>query len=343
MFVGHPAIAFALAALGARYLGWRPERALTVGLAAAAFALAPDVDVFYGPVGLARLAVADLAGGSGVIAALDAAFWTAGNEIHRGVTHSAVLAVPIALAAWAYARWLRSRVALSGRGRIAATRSAPAAGLLAGLLGAALVVGPLLDRGVLAGIAMLGALVAVALVVTTTATLTRLSPRSIGAAALVGLASHPFGDYFTGSTPALAYPLAAVGGEPHLVLHPDPTVHLVAAFLLELGTVWLALATVARLRGIALREHLHPRATVGVGYAAAVLALPAPTMEVSYQFVLSALAVGFVGATPTVTTGTGVGQWGLRVSRPSLADAVVTGLAAITLAVAAYGLVYAVV
>jgi hypothetical protein len=115
-----------------------------------------------------------------------------------------------------------------------------------------------------------------------------------------------------------------------VTLTADPTVHLLGAFAIELATIWLAAAVWYRFEGRSLLAHVDRRATLGVGYAAAALAMPAPTLDISYHFVFSVLAVGAVGVTPP----------GVRLELPSARRALATGLTAVTLAALAYLVVY---
>jgi membrane-bound metal-dependent hydrolase YbcI (DUF457 family) len=302
MFVGHGLLAFALVALGARRLGWTRGATLRVAVVAALFATLPDVDAVYGLVGLAGLP----AGGG-----LAESFWDAGNQVHRGATHSLVVEAVVALAVWLLARFdARSRRAgaatLAGLVAFVALFSGPTAGAVVALFG----------------------LVAVAL--TAGAVALGLSPRAAGLAALAGLLSHPFGDVLTGSPPALLYPFDTTLVAERVVLSADPTLHLLGAFAVELATVWLAALVLFSFSDRSLWTHVDRRAVLGVGYAGAALAIPAPTLDVSYQFVFSVLAVGAVSATPrALPIGYG-GRW----------RALATGLAAVTLAALAYAGVY---
>lgn len=306
MFVGHGLLAFAVAAGVAHALGWSRERALAVGLVAGAFGLAPDVDVLYAPAGL-------------LVSLSPEAFWAAGNAVHRAVTHSLVVGAVAAVAAWLLAG------ATSPEGyaeRVDRARLGAGGLLLAGLVAvAAAVTGPLAAL-VTAAFAVAVALVALA------APKLGLGPRAAGAAALVGLLTHPFGDLFTGAPPTMLYPFDAVLVAERVVLHPDPTLHLLGAMGVELATAWLALLVYLRLDGYRLREHLAGRAGLGAGYAAVAPLLVPPTLGVSYHFVFSVLAVGLVAAVASRD----VRRRPLRVA--------VTGLAAVTLAALAYAAVY---
>ncbi len=305
MIAGHAPIAFAIAAGGAAWLGVERRRALLFGLAAGAFAVVPDVDMLYALFGVLQ------ADPTGVWTAT-AAFWDSSRAVHRAMTHSLVLAVP---AAFGFA------LAAGGR-RAQVAASVPLVGLVA--LG-------WFVEGTLAA-AMLALFAGAGVAVGRAAAGTGLEPRAVLLAALVGLGTHPFGDFFTGSPPPLAYPLSpeAFGGR--VTLAADPTLNLLAVFGLELAAVWLGVVVAARLLGWSVRDAVDRRVTAGAAYGAAVFVLPPPTMEASYHFVFSVLAVGTVGAGPLVGS----------VARERLARAAVSGIAAVTLAVAAYALIYAV-
>ncbi len=301
MFVGHGLLAFAVVAgLGARRLP--SERALLAGALAGAFATAPDVDMLFAVLG---------AGQATTVGGAAESFWAATDTLHRSVTHSLVVGGVLAavLGAW---RARRHRVALA-----------------AALTGAGGLVGvPWLTGGPRTG-AMVGVLVAAGLGVTLAAERLDFGPRAVAGLAGVGLLSHPFGDLLAGGPPELLYPLGWQVVTERVVLSPDPTVHLLVAFFVELAVIWLALVVLLRLRGQQVRAVVRPRATVGAGYAAAVLAIPAPTVETAPPFVVSVLAVGLVGVPMS--------------RRPEPLPAVATGLAAVTLAGLAYAVGYSLV
>ena len=301
MFVGHGLVAFAVvASLAARRLP--RERALLAGALAGAFATAPDVDMLFAVLGAAAAATP-----GGAVES----FWAATDTLHRSVTHSLLVGATLAavLGAW---RARRHRVVL--------------AGTLAG--GAGLVGAVWLAGGPLTA-AMLGVFVAVSLGIALVAERLGFGPWALAGLAAVGFLSHPFGDLLAGGPPALLYPLEWQLLTERVVLSPDPTVHLLGAFFVELAVIWLALVVFLRLRGQTVRAVVGPRAALGVGYAAAVLAVPAPTVDAAPPFVVSVLAVGLVGVPVT--------------RRPRLLPAVATGLTAVTLAGLAYACVYALV
>ncbi len=315
MFVGHGLLALALVSAVAARRGWTPRRALTLGVVAAGFATLPDVDVLY-PL-LATLA------GAGSSGALTQDFWHLSTTVHRGATHSLVVGLVIAGAVTLWSR----------RGGDARATRALAVGAFAALV---LVVGS--AGGGLAGATM--AVMAVGAVATAVlATRAGLGARAVGAAALAGLLTHPFGDLVTGQPPPLLYPLgtylpgegAIIGSR--LTLHGDPTLHLVGAFLVELAAIWLAVVVVALLVDRRPTRYVRPQALAGVGFAVAVFAIPAPSLSAATSFVAGALAVGIVGAVRLPVE--------RRFSATQCWEAVFSGLAAVTLGVVSYGVAYA--
>ena len=301
MFLGHALLAFALVALLAHSAGVHRERALQLGVLGGLFATVPDVDVVYAPVGLLLQSV-DTVGPD--------IFWETANVIHRGPTHSLVMGAILALAVGLWATRRRA-------GRLAAVA------LVAGLVAIASL------RSGHVGALVTTVFGTAGLTVAALASRLDLGPRTAGPVALVGLLSHPFGDLFTGSPPALLYPFDVTLVADRVLLHPDPTGHLLGAFAIELGCVWLAVWTYARLRGYALSELVFPRAALGTGYAVAAFVLPAPTLEQSAHFVFSVLALSVVGA-PVRPFSQGV----------NLLETVVTGLAAVTIAALTYAILY---
>lgn len=312
MFVGHGLVAFAIAASVAAHQGWSSERALTFGLVAALFATLPDVDMLY--------AVGGLVGSlEGIFVASDA-FWAAAHEVHRSATHS--LAVG-AVAAVGFGAW---------RGRADWRLGAVAAAALAGVVAAGTAASGPVTGAVLAAFTLGG------LGIASLAGRLGFGSGPVLAAAGLGLVTHPFGDLLTGAPPAVLYPLDVTVIGSRVALHADPTVHLLGAFFVELATIWIALFVLARLRGLSLGAHVRPRAVLGAGYAAAVFAVPAPTLAVASPFVFSVLAVGALGA-PLRAVDRGNG-------RPRGATALVTvttALTAVTLAALAYTTAYLVV
>jgi len=299
MFVGHALIAFALTALLARRFSVPRGRALHYGVLAGLFATLPDVDIVYAPVGLLLQSTETV--GPDV-------FWETANVVHRGPTHSLVMAGLLAVAAYLWVLGTRTTRALS-----------------VALVAALVVVGALFSGPVGAAVVLVFALAGLG--VAQIAATRGVAPQPLLVTALVGLLSHPFGDLFTGGPPPFLYPFDVTLVTERIALHPDPTGQLLAAFAVELGAIWLGVWTYARLKEFRLADLVTPRATLGVGYAGTALLLPAPTLEHASPFVFSVLAVGVV-AVPVRRR---------AVNWPAMA---VTGLSAVTVAAAAYAIAY---
>lgn len=163
-----------------------------------------------------------------------------------------------------------------------------------------------------------------------------LKPQTVFTAALIGLLTHPFGDLFTGTAPTLLYPFDIRLLPTRVTLSADPTIHLIGAFALELATIWFAILVYAKLRNLPVAERIHPQAAVGAVYAGVVLFVPPPTLDVSYYFVYSVLAVSAVGLLTELPLPD------LRSARTRQA-AFLTGLTAMTVALLSYGVAYVVV
>lgn len=314
MFVGHGLLAFAIVAALAAAWGAERWHAVAVGLLAAGFATAPDVDVLHPIVSLLVDPVA--------LGDVPDAFWSRSTALHRTSTHSLVVGL---VTAGGITAWSARRAVWSD------TVPASLAHRLAGATGiavlTALVAAVWLVDGVLPA-AIVGLLAVACLALVSVGERHGLGIAAVGAAAFVGLATHPFGDLLTGQPPPLFYPLGVDVLTARITLHPDPTLHLLGAFLVELATAWLALAVLARLFDVNLRRQVGVRAGAGVGYAGAAFVLPAPSLSAATAFVFTLLAVGLLGA-PLSATRRGV-RW----------RAATTALAAVTLAALAYGAVY---
>ncbi|AHG01400.1 hypothetical protein HALLA_03165 (plasmid) [Halostagnicola larsenii XH-48] len=279
MFLGHALLAFALATLLADWRGWPARRALTLGVIAGAFAAIPDIDVAYAAVALdfGRLTTESVARPS--------TFWDATRGVHRAMTHSLIVSL---LAGPAFGLWTGAKngSALTrtiGRGVGAAVLVGlvTVAALSSGPLGA-IVMGLFAVAGV--GVALLCRIA------------TDFSARTIGLAATAGLLSHPWGDLVTGEPPQLFYPLSVRVFDGRVMLHDDATVHLLGAFALELAVVWLAAFAIARVTDHSLSRLVDRRASIGVAYGMVAVVMTPPTLDVSYHFVFSILAVGIVCA-----------------------------------------------
>lgn len=273
MFVGHGLLVFALAVFAAEWRGWSSRRALTLGVAAGAFATLPDVDVLYALIAIDGGRVL----GGGVTAEV---FWSAANSVHRSMTHSLIVAAVAgpALGAWSSRCGNRTHHALALAG-------------LVGLVAVAIVV-----SGALGGIVMGAFVVAGLATATACRRWTDLPPRLVGVAATAGLASHPWGDLLTGQPPQLFYPFDTGVLSARIALHSDPTLHLLGAFTIELATVWLAAIAVIRVTDRSWRTFYRPSGGLGATYSPAALVLLPPTLETSFHFVFSIVGLGVVCA-----------------------------------------------
>ncbi|WP_435073272.1 metal-dependent hydrolase [Halorubrum sp. HHNYT27] len=303
MFVGHSLVAFALGALAATRLGADRDRALQLGVYAGAFALVPDLDIVYAPVGLALQSVQTID---------PDAFWNTANVIHRGPTHSLLFGGVLA----------------TGVAFLATDRRlghVVGAGVIAGLIAVAGMAGGSAVAGITTVYAVGGAAVA------TAARMRGVPASAVFAVASIGLLSHPFGDLVTGSPPLFFYPFGAMPVSQRITLHPDPTLHLLGAFLIEIGTVWLGIWTFTRLHDVSVRRFVHPRAGLGMGYAGAVFVIPPPTLHNAAVFVFSILAL----------SGIWVAVSSRSLTRPvDTLGVVVTGTATVTVAAVGYGVAY---
>lgn len=300
MFIGHAAVALAIVGIGAHALGWSRERALVLAVFAGLVATLPDIDMLYALTGLANVGTLDAL-------AVAEGFWSASTVVHRSVTHSLVLALPVAAGI--------GLVAAGGRLRLAGVAIAIVS---LGLIGfGAEPVFVFVTAAFLVGSVGLGFL----------ADRWSIGPKPAALSAVIGLVTHPFGDLFTGQPPWLLYPFETQVIAERVALAGDPTLHLLGAFFLELMAIWVGVNAILQLRGTEIREHLRPRAVLGGGYALAILVLPAPTLSVSYHWVFGVTAVGFIGAAPPQR-------------RLSWTSRLVTGLAAVTVAGLAYAGAY---
>lgn len=302
MIAGHAPLAFALGASLAIVLRRDRHEALTIGLVAGAFALVPDIDMVYAVAGL-------LGSGTTELWSATAAFWAHSTAVHRAATHSLVVSLAAAVA-----------FSLAGNRRT----SFVAYAALCGLVGLELLLTDALAAAIMALFAVAG------LGVTSGARRIGFDRGTILIAALVGLVSHPFGDLFTGQPPPLLYPFDVPVLTDRIALVADPTLNLLAVFGLELAMIWLGVVAAGRLLEAPVFHHIDRRAAIGAGYGAAVFFVPPPTLDVSYQFVFSVVAVGAVGIAPLTQ----------RIDRRGIVTAALTGLAAMTLGGLAYTAVY---
>lgn len=330
MFLGHALLAFALAALVAEWRGWPARRALAVGVATGLFAALPDVDVLYAVVAMdpgALVAGTEVNPGE---------FWGTAHGVHRSMTHSLVAA---AVAGPAFGLWTLRRRSTGGR---SAAGIAVALLALVALVASAALVSAFVGGFVMAAFVLFGLGVA-----TVCRTYLGLSPRTIAVAAVAGIASHPWGDLVTGEPPGLLYPLDAQLLTQRVVLSADPTLHLLAAFAIELAAVAFAAVVLARHAGLRPSRLVDRRAGIGALYGIGAIVMVPPTIHLSYHFVFSILTVGIVCG------GIRRSRWGpypLRNCYHRVAGdpeaalrTAFTGLAGIAVALGSYAFVYVLV
>lgn len=322
--MGHGLLVFALAVFAAEWRGWPSRRALALGVAAGTFAALPDIDVVYA---LIAIDGGRFLGGGSVRPDV---FWDAANSVHRSMTHSLIVAAVAgpALGLWSSRDGSRTRHALA----------------LVALL--ALVAVAVAVSGALGGIVM-GAFVAGGLAAATACRRwTDFSPGLVGLVATAGLASHPWGDLLTGQPPQLFYPFDTGVLSARVALHPDPTLHLLGAFAVELSTIWLAAIAVVWVTDRSWRTFYGPSVALGAAYSLAPLVLLPPTLETSFHFVFSIIGLGIVCA--------GLSWYRSEPTSPAVAatdggadrswiDFGAVGLAGTTVALFGYTLVYLVV
>lgn len=297
MFVGHALLAFALAVLFAEWRNWPTETALALGVTTAAFAALPDVDVLYAVIAVDPGA---LLAGTGVN---PEEFWGTANEAHRLMTHSLVVA---AIAGPAFGLWMLGSdpdevVAWPAGDRRRQVGIVTASIALATLVVATWAVSGPIGAFVMTAFSVVGVGIAVV-----SHSYFGLSPRVIGAAAVAGIASHPWGDMATGSPPALLYPFEVGVLPERIVLHSDPTLHLLGAFALELGVVALAAAVYAKHMRLNPVRLVDRSAALGVAYGAVAVVMVPPTIDTSYHFVFSILGVGLACAGVQRSRGTSI-------------------------------------
>ncbi|WP_135661830.1 metal-dependent hydrolase [Halorhabdus rudnickae] len=309
MFVGHAFLAFGLATILARRFGSEAGPSIISGRIPLRYAVA---------VGLAAALFASLPDIDVVHAAFQVVslpdgstafdhFWAATSDRHRTTTHSLLVAVVASLgfALWAVRRWM-GWLALSGIVLFAAVADGPVGGTVMVLF------------------ATFGVVVA------TVADEVGLSPREIFGASLLGLVVHPFTDLLTGEPPAFFAPLDIVPIANRVEPFVDPTSNLLLAFGTELAVIWFGLVVAVAALGIDPRRHVHVGAVLGVVYAPMAFVLNGASVDNAVPFVATILPVGLTGVIsrdrPWTITG------GLTF--------VLTGLAAITLALFAFAVAY---
>lgn len=306
MFIGHATLTFALIAFAALFCGVSRERALALGVATGLFAFLPDADMVYALTGFLHVDEAS------TFAAANA-FWATSTAVHRSITHSLLIAIPMAIGVALLSTtqyWLK----------------AASMGIFAVLVSIVFV-----KSGSLGILVTVAFILAGTVVVYVARNHLDLGARDVGLVALVGLASHPFGDLLTGDPPAFLYPLEVTVMETRPAPFVDPTLNLLTAFGFELMAIWAGLLVFLHLTDQRFRTHLATRAAIGGAYALTALVIQPPTLETSYQFVFTVLAVGSLGVHPRSI---------IDRSEQDMVTTIVTGLSAVTVAGLGYTITY---
>ncbi|WP_439026600.1 metal-dependent hydrolase [Haloarchaeobius sp. DT45] len=318
MYIGHGLLGFALGGILGLRLGTSRSRALTMALLAGAFGMVPDVDLAY------TVYVVVKAGPQNVFPTTEYVWAEAGSwAVHRKLTHSLVVGcLGVAVV---------SCIAAGARDDVH-----PA--IAFGGLGAALTAlfGIVLSSHELIGLLTLSLYVLASVGLTLWAVRRELPTPLVGAAAAIGLLTHPFGDVFMGTPPAFLYPLATVGPAEKIALAPDPTVNLVTLFALEVVLAWAAIWTAMELTSRRLRSYVTARSVLGAGFAASALVIPPPTLDLAYHFALGTIGLGVaVGVMPSLVVTGGY-------DRETVLQGLGTSLATVTFAITGYLVAYVV-
>lgn len=360
MYVGHALIAFVVGLGLAHATGRTGERALAVGLVAAAFGLLPDVDLAY-----TLYAVVEL--GSLDVFPTTEHVWTESWLVHRTLTHSLVVGAAVVAFAGAVAvLWRGHRGAPIDRSGAATTldregasepSTTPSVGELRPGARADLVAESVLARAAVTAVAIVlagslgvlavdadGELGAVTMalflvgagLVAAVATDRGVPPSLVVVAAAIGIGLHPFGDLWMGRPPIAFYPVAGGHPLPTVRFATDPTLHFLGAVLVEVGLFTTALVAGSRSVEPPTTDPVSPFALLGGGLVVALAVLPAPTFEVAYQFSFAMVGLGAIA---------GACDWvggGRRTDPRSLLRTATTVAATMVIGVTAYGVAFVV-
>lgn len=350
MYVGHALIA-ALIGLGAgKLLGTSDERAIVVALTAGAFGLLPDVDLAYTLYAVVQKGPTDLFPTTEHV-------WTESWVVHRTLTHSLVVGAGIVGLAGSTAgtvstgRQERSSISptLNGNpsgldsetsgsnptrsGTLANRWPSMAAGLVATLIAVGISSLAYDAEGTL-GVITVGLYIAGTIAVTVWAGRRDIPPALVVLAATIGVGLHPWGDLWMGRPPIAFYPLGSGQPLPELRFATDPTVHFLAAVLIEVGLFAAVLVAGSRMLGRTVSATISPVAIFGAGLVLALPLVPAPTFDVAYQFSFLLVGISAVAGFATWATGD------QRVCLDALLRPTATMAVAMVVGVVAYGLTY---
>lgn len=265
MIAGHFLLAFTLVAAAATALGYQKEKALYLALFAGGFAVIPDVDMIYGVKGLVIALDSGLNGFPGT-------FWDVSNRVHRGLSHSLVTGLVATLGFTAYFIRSKKSVAVS-------------------VIGLLVVSAFIFEELVGAVVMLVFSLIGLKLAESAQG---HINNREFLSVAGLGLLSHPFGDFFTGTPPELFFPLTDTVRESKIVLNQDPVLNLLSIFGIELFLGLTAVIFALHLREVSIKENISPLISAGGLYGFVFYLIPVPTLAASYSFVFSILGFGIV-------------------------------------------------
>jgi hypothetical protein len=314
MYLGHSFLAFGIVATAGYRLEVDRRRVLVLGALAAGYGLLPDVDV------LRTVYVFLRAGPEGVFPT-EQHLWRHSWVVHRALTHSVVSGgVAAAVAALV--------VRTGGRGR-PRVRLLTTGGIVVATAG--LLAGAYASAGA-PGVATLGLFLGGAVALAGVGRRRGATASDVGAAAALGLLTHPFGDFWMGRPPSFLWPVVAGAPLEEVALSADPVLHFVGAVAVEVALLAWCLYLLRLLYGRPTAAYLSPLALVGAGYAAVLGRVPAPTFAEAYQF-----STGLFGLAVAVA----LLVWGLGRTEGRAARAFTSGVAAFGLGLAGYAAAYA--
>lgn len=322
MIIGHAFLACVLAFFIAEYRGFSSQKTLWFGILAGGFAVLPDIDMLYPFVILTTPPFPPL------VNALDV-FWHSSTVVHRNITHSLVVSLFTALSfTWIAAGHRRhTNTDTQETAHIAHLQAALAISFLTGLISYVYLTNGIVSAGVLVMFSIGG----IALTLFARIHLS-FTPCLTAAAMLIGLLSHPFGDFFTGTPPALFYPFKLLNLSDPIAFSPNATLHFLVVFGLELLVVWLVIWRVHTGSFTDIHVTFSWLAAFTIGYASVFWIIAPPTIHSAYYFTLPLATLGALTAIGyTLAT---------DISFESIINATTNGFFVVTIGWVSYALTY---
>ena len=257
MIAGHFFLAFSVVALAAYHFGRDGDEAVKLGLAAALFALIPDIDIIYAFKEIFAIT-------SGFYGFTDS-FWAASEETHRGLTHSLVI---LGYAATSFMTYHKT-----GNRKLAGV-------FILSILGIGYHLEGFISAAVILAFSLAGFVI-------TEKLRTTINFKEFSLVALFGLLVHPFGDIFTGVPPDFLYPLSYSIIESRLIILQDPSLNFLAVFGIELFMIWAAILTYAYVEEKHMLDEVSTLSAAGFLYGISSFIVTNPSLSQSYRFVFS--------------------------------------------------------